>query len=1533
MANDFLENLFGSIDLIVNSRLNKLNYDKTEVCTIEQVKDNGEYLVSNGSSSYDAYAQGNAEYRRGTQVHVTIPQGDYNNQKIIIGEYKKNVQSSQKWVSPMDEFVNVSGNIISDTRRQGLIANSENTPYTKLIWSDTSGKSYSGYDRVCISADFINDLQEEEKVIDGSYGLILIGDLISDNADDRLKEIEDKIKELEDKRQVDIEKVSDDNPFKDDEIKLINEAYDKKLSLLNEQKMGLYSLCCVLSTNDMIGNPYAFSEPFNQQILFNINEKARITNLKLYFYRDLNLTTGEFEKTFIYYDENEKKFIEPGTEENIFVENFNISFGYSFNKYPGETALLYTLDRKEFLPNEVGKNENIKRTLKLRWIHHKDGEVYSLQDLSNRVLNGHYVKVHWYRYLLSQGETIEDPLAGYFWSEFAVNKTADVNTLFEQEVVLDKTWVEENFKVIIEYDGDLIESEVLEFKNPNGTVRDGNTLTGLKIIYPDYDLYKGNFFFYNELNNESSLSPNIPMTLIADYEVISSMTGIWEDDDIICWKIPKDNTMIMEPQAELYTLKENENGEIVKTVTQYGDYDGVGTLSDDLYISPNENGKITKWGKTWEVDPNYHQILRKIVVADENNGITEAQELESRSQRYRINNFYNNLCKNNTIYCEVIKMKTNIHYNAQVDFSFGYAKTNGTKYTLVVDWEETTFSDKKYKNPGAITWLRNRADGSKDDSTKRIDFKVKILNSGEDTGEVPVPGSTESDPKQWDINLSWLSEESIDGKINNTHGLNDYFNLENGTSPALVIKEDFPDINGTNLYRYAKYQILKLQVTNFEYALTKYIPIPIRTDRTILGIEGATSVLYDATGHNPSYSEKAYLLRYSGNYEKDKEKTKDYKWDMRYYKSEGISNTKTDSKGRTSSILWGTSTLPQLEHKFSYEGDSTTSSDDGYYLVAPNMFMLETNQTQLEAACVFAQTTNGLMLWCQPLLVMCDPYGSQFLNDWDGSMVINETENYIMTSMIGAGTKSTDNKFTGVIMGNLNKIKNSGENVFVDSGILGFKDGITGFSFSTDGTATLGRAGKGQIKFDGDQGLIYSGNWNGTLNNDGTIGLGTAGTLIDLTGGHIDSYDFKLTSSNIYINSNPSSDADYYFKISDTTTNSSMPNIFSINKSNQINLGNWMFKNGWLGGGSEGTADTSKGKWTFIAPPNTNGMSNYVFTAGGTYADLSTHPFRVKDDGMLYAENAVIKGKITATELDLTTNNVKINAGSIDGLADIATSGSLDDLIDWENTLITYDDLSVNNKTDDNGNIVTTINFNGKTYTTITPAEGNCVLTNVGMGTLNAPTNPDGTTPTTGYFAVSKNGLLQANNAIINGTIYANKGQIAGWTIKTSALYSETTLNNQKYRVAMQAPSDSNDVNNVFAAGKWNGENYNDAAFRVNKKGELFATSATIKGKITATSGTIGGCTIDSNGNLKVSGGNISGGTISGTHFKVGSSSSNGYIKFVSGASLSSMGSGTTAAISVGGRLSVSRITFQQIGGGENVELTYADVVKLLALV
>ena len=66
---------------------NNLGYDKTELCTIEEVKGNNAYYVSNGSAKYVAYAQNDAIYDERDSVYVTIPGSDYNNQKLIVGKH------------------------------------------------------------------------------------------------------------------------------------------------------------------------------------------------------------------------------------------------------------------------------------------------------------------------------------------------------------------------------------------------------------------------------------------------------------------------------------------------------------------------------------------------------------------------------------------------------------------------------------------------------------------------------------------------------------------------------------------------------------------------------------------------------------------------------------------------------------------------------------------------------------------------------------------------------------------------------------------------------------------------------------------------------------------------------------------------------------------------------------------------------------------------------------------------------------------------------------------------------------------------------------------------------------------------------------------------------------------------------------------------------------------------------------------------------------------------------------------------------
>ena len=135
------------------------------------------------------------------------------------------------------------------------------------------------------------------------------------------------------------------------------------------------------------------------------------------------------------------------------------------------------------------------------------------------------------------------------------------------------------------------------------------------------------------------------------------------------------------------------------------------------------------------------------------------------------------------------------------------------------------------------------------------------------------------------------------------------------------------------------------------------------------------------------------------------------------------------------------------------------------------------------------------ILWSQPIYVYQDKWPSEVLNQWDGSLTINENNGTILSAMMAAGSKDKNNTFTGVVMG---KVELDDGN---HDGLFGFSKGQETFGFKSNGTAFIGGSGAGQIKFEGDSGTIKSGNYS---ENE-------SGMLIDLTNGAILTPNFKLT--------------------------------------------------------------------------------------------------------------------------------------------------------------------------------------------------------------------------------------------------------------------------------------------------------------------------------------------------------------------------------------------------------------------------------------
>ena len=82
MSNQYAENIFESIDAIIEQRLKDLSFDKTLTCKIisKDEKDENLYWVSNDAMKFQARASGDSSYSKGEEVYVLIPEGDYGNE-------------------------------------------------------------------------------------------------------------------------------------------------------------------------------------------------------------------------------------------------------------------------------------------------------------------------------------------------------------------------------------------------------------------------------------------------------------------------------------------------------------------------------------------------------------------------------------------------------------------------------------------------------------------------------------------------------------------------------------------------------------------------------------------------------------------------------------------------------------------------------------------------------------------------------------------------------------------------------------------------------------------------------------------------------------------------------------------------------------------------------------------------------------------------------------------------------------------------------------------------------------------------------------------------------------------------------------------------------------------------------------------------------------------------------------------------------------------------------------------------------------
>ena len=225
--------ILNAIETLVNNAVSKASYDRTIKAVISRCVDEaqGQYVVKYQDGLFYAYGNINQPtYSEGTLVYVLIPNNDMSQRKTIIDTVNNLGEDYVDVVESSDRYKVIGNNILISTEENQLCSYTPNGE--EIILYDKNNEEHAIIDvnkiaavayleqanYLTIGADFRTNLDREQKT-KGRYGIIF-----------NLKFI--------------------DNNSGDDIIRTY-----------------------VLDTNNMLGNPYNYTENVNRKLSFEIDGK------------------------------------------------------------------------------------------------------------------------------------------------------------------------------------------------------------------------------------------------------------------------------------------------------------------------------------------------------------------------------------------------------------------------------------------------------------------------------------------------------------------------------------------------------------------------------------------------------------------------------------------------------------------------------------------------------------------------------------------------------------------------------------------------------------------------------------------------------------------------------------------------------------------------------------------------------------------------------------------------------------------------------------------------------------------------------------------------------------------------------------------------------------------------------------------------------------------------------------------------------------------------------------------------------------
>lgn len=686
---DYPEQIYKAIDIITNKRLEALQYDITIEATIinDTQAEKGVYTVSNGNANFLAYSK-DSEYKNDDVVMVTIPQGNYNNQKIIVGK-KINEEKEEtpiEFKRPFSNLINITNNILNNENQKkeySFIANGEEYCWD-ITTSDILQSSYHqndyismdlseiGYTRVGVKADFLTTLKEYQ-VISGNYGLEFILTFSND-------------------------------------------------PLSEENIIRTFSL----DSSNFFGNIYNLDIYQNQELVFDISD------MENYILKKIQICPYQ-RKNFK--NINNEDISDKVPFDNIFIKNIYICLGTSAIDFDKDSVKITT--KNSLLYSKNNEKNNVK-ILNLQWIHKNENNniIKVVQEdeipikyhiwwyIYDRESSDLYAGAGWKRFYGCK--TTMNPKTGDYLLKKEEIKNEELNLRYPEDVTdhLEDIYFFPNgneqtqqLKVIIVkeknnineenaftdnsdiyfYDK-IVESPIFVLENQNEvankqSIIDANALS-IKIDDNSY----GNYCLYNRAGN-ILLGENTKLrTLTAVFDPyqneVYNKSDLSQPYSFIKWIIPASNTMII-PIVEIV-----DETEII-VLQQPSDYD-IETFQNN-HQGANEYplyDELTA-GKGYKIIYNISQKTFEYVAEDIISNQTPLVKIG-----YYIKDFLNYSNNRNTISLEILKEGSS--YNALINLSFSNSGVSGSDYDIKVDWSDNAFDINKGVLSGRVILMKDQ---------------------------------------------------------------------------------------------------------------------------------------------------------------------------------------------------------------------------------------------------------------------------------------------------------------------------------------------------------------------------------------------------------------------------------------------------------------------------------------------------------------------------------------------------------------------------------------------------------------------------------------------------------------------------------------------------------------------------------------------------------------------------------------------------------------------------------------------------------